>query len=188
MFNRRLKKDLLDQDDELFLLRQLVAQCDRGMISIRLDADFRITAVNEGFARALGYSREQIEGRLLEEIVPPYVKDLPCFRNFSASVARVEPVRDDYRFLRNDGNLAWFNLTWLPINGRDGRLLQVQGYGAEVTRAIETGKENEAFINALLRSTAVIQFKLDGTVVTANKQFLDAMGYTLDQIDRKSVV
>ncbi|WP_348748162.1 methyl-accepting chemotaxis protein [Pseudomonas rhodesiae] len=182
MFNRRLKKDLLDQDEELFLLRQLVAQCDRGMISIRLDADFRITVVNEGFARALGYSREQVEGRLLSEIVPAYVKDLPCFRNFNAAVARCEPVNDDYRYLRNDGSLAWFHLTWLPIKGRDGQLASVQAYGAEVTRAIEIGKENEAFINALLRSTAVIQFKLDGTVVTANKQFLDAMGYTLDQI------
>lgn len=182
MFNRRLKKDLLDRDDELFQLRQLVAQYDRGMLSICLDADLRLTAVNEDFARALGYSREQLQGRLLSEIVPPYVMDLPCFRDFNAAIARSEPVSDDYRFLRSDASLAWINLTWCPIRGRDGRLSQIQGYGTEVSRAIEQAKENEAFINALIRSTAVIQFRLDGTVVTANTQFLDAMGYTLDQI------
>lgn len=182
MFNRRLKKDLQDRDDELFHLRQLVAQCDRGMLSIDLDAEFRVTAVNEGFARALGYSREQLQGRLLAEIVPAYVKDLPCFHNLGAAITRLEPVTDDYRFLRVDASLAWINLTWCPIHGRDGRLSHIQGYGAEVSRAIEKAKENEAFINALIRSTAVIQFKLDGTVVTANTQFLDAMGYTLDQI------
>jgi methyl-accepting chemotaxis protein len=118
----------------------------------------------------------------LSEIVPPYVRDLPCFHDFNAAVARSEPVSDDYRFLRSDGSLAWINLTWCPVKGRDGRLSQIQGYGIEVSRAIEQAKENEAFINALIRSTAVIQFKLDGTVVTANTQFLDAMGYTLDQI------
>ena len=182
MFNRRLKKDLQDRDDELFQLRQLVAQYDRGMLSICLDADLRLTAVNEDFARALGYSREQLQGRLLSEIVPPYVMDLPCFRDFNAAIARSEPVSDDYRFLRSDASLAWINLTWCPIRGRDGRLSQIQGYGTEVSRAIEQAKENEAFINALIRSTAVIQFRLDGTVVTANTQFLDAMGYTLDQI------
>ncbi|MGO4800567.1 methyl-accepting chemotaxis protein [Pseudomonas sp. W22_MBD1_FP4] len=182
MFNRRLKKDLQGRDDELFQLRQLVAQYDRGMLSICLDADLRLTAVNEDFARALGYSREQLQGRLLSEIVPPYVMDLPCFRDFNAAIARSEPVSDDYRFLRSDASLAWINLTWCPIRGRDGRLSQIQGYGTEVSRAIEQAKENEAFINALIRSTAVIQFRLDGTVVTANTQFLDAMGYTLDQI------
>lgn len=182
MFNRRLKKDLQDRDDELFQLRQLVAQYDRGMLSICLDADLRLTAVNEDFARALGYSREHLQGRLLSEIVPPYVMDLPCFRDFNAAIARSEPVSDDYRFLRSDASLAWINLTWCPIRGRDGRLSQIQGYGTEVSRAIEQAKENEAFINALIRSTAVIQFRLDGTVVTANTQFLDAMGYTLDQI------
>ncbi|MBE8593889.1 PAS domain-containing protein [Pseudomonas sp. MAFF 301449] len=182
MFNRRLKKDLQDRDDELFQLRQLVTQYDRGMLSICLDADMRLTAVNEDFARALGYSCEQLQGRLLSEIVPPYVRDLPCFHDFNAAVARSEPVSDDYRFLRSDGSLAWINLTWCPVKGRDGQLSQIQGYGIEVSRAIEQAKENEAFINALIRSTAVIQFKLDGTVVTANTQFLDAMGYTLDQI------
>lgn len=109
MFNRRLKKDLQDQDGELFLLRQLVAQCDRGKLSICLDADFRITTINEAFARVLGYSREQLQGRLLGEVVPPYVKDLPCFRNFNAAVARFEPVTDDYRYLRSDASLAWIN-------------------------------------------------------------------------------
>jgi methyl-accepting chemotaxis protein len=182
MFNRRLKKDLQDRDDELFQLRQLVAQYDRGTLSLCLDADLRLTAVNEDFARALGYSREQLQGRLLSEIVPPYVKDLPCFRDFNVAIARFEPVSDDYRFLRSDASLAWINLTWCPLKGRDGRLSQIQGYGTEVSRAIEQAKENEAFINALIRSTAVIQFRLDGTVVTANTQFLDAMGYTLDQI------
>ena len=35
---------------------------------------------------------------------------------------------------------------------------------------------------AINKSQAVIEFKLDGTIVTANRIFLDAMGYTLDEI------
>ncbi|GLR87544.1 methyl-accepting chemotaxis protein [Bradyrhizobium iriomotense] len=38
---------------------------------------------------------------------------------------------------------------------------------------------------AIDRSQAVIQFKLDGTIVDANKNFLDAMGYSLDEIRGK---
>ena len=40
-------------------------------------------------------------------------------------------------------------------------------------------------INALLRSTAVIEFDLGGHVITANQRFLDGMGYRLEQIKGK---
>lgn len=182
MFNRKLKKTLQEQSAELHLLRQQVEQMDRGMLSIRLDAQFRICAVNRLFLDTLGYSGEHLHGRPLSEIVPPYVKNLPCFHAFNQAVARFEPVNDEYRYLRADGTLAWLKIYWFPIQNQDGSLAHVQGYGSEITRTVEQAKENQALIEALVRSTAVIEFKLDGTVITANKQFLNAMGYSLGQI------
>lgn len=182
MFNRRLKKELADQREELAILRQLAAQLDRGMLSIRLNAEFSISAVNQDFADVLGFQREQLLGRPLSEIVPSYVSKLPCFRNFNKAMAEFAPVSDNYRYLRADGSLAWLNVQWLPVRGADGKLLYVQGYGRDVTQKIEDAKESESFIDALLRSTAVIQFNLDGTVITANQQFLQAMGYRLEQL------
>lgn len=182
MFNRTLKKNVLELNRELSLLRQQVEQMDRGMLSIRLDEQFRVCAFNQAFKQSLGYPDERLFGRPLSEIVPPYVKDLPCFHAFNRAVAQFDPVHDEYRYLRADGSLAWLKIYWLPIRGEDGRLAYVQGYGSEITRTVEQSKENEALIQALLRSTAVIEFKLDGTVIAANKQFLDAMGYSLGQI------
>jgi len=40
-------------------------------------------------------------------------------------------------------------------------------------------------IAAIVRSQAVIEFRMDGTIVTANENFLRAMGYTLDEIKGK---
>src|SRR5262249_52527328 len=40
-------------------------------------------------------------------------------------------------------------------------------------------------LEALNRSQAVIQFKLDGTIITANENFLSVMGYRLDEIQGK---
>lgn len=182
MFNGRLKQQLEQQDGELALLRQLGDQLERQMLSLRLDADTRICACNSRFAETLGYREAQLIGRPLAEIVPPYVKHLPCFHNFQAAIARFEPVSDDYRYLRADGSLAWLRVHWLPIRAASGALAYIQGYATDVTAQIEKARESEAFIDALIRSTAVIQFNLDGTVITANEQFLQAMGYRLEQI------
>lgn len=182
MFNSRLKKEVQEQHAELTLLRQLQAQMERELISVRLDGQGRMCAFNPRFAKTLGYSEEQLLGRAMTDIVPAYVKELPCYKNLQAAIARFDPINDDYRFLRTDGSLAWLKLHWLPIRDDTGALAYIQGYGEEVSGTLELAKENEAFINALLRSTAVIQFGLDGTVITANQQFLHAMGYTLEQI------
>lgn len=39
----------------------------------------------------------------------------------------------------------------------------------------------QARLDAIGRSQAMIEFKLDGTIITANKNFLDALGYRLDE-------
>lgn len=185
MFNSQLKKTLNEQSAELYLLRKLVEQMNRGMLSIRLDAQINIYGFNQYFARALGYSEERLMGRPLSEIVPPYVKNLPCFHEFRTAVAKFEPISDNYRYLRSDGSLAWLKLHWFPVRNESGELSYIQGYGTEVSQVIEQAKESEAFIDALSRSTAVIQFNLDGTVLTANHQFLKTMGYSLEQISGK---
>lgn len=41
---------------------------------------------------------------------------------------------------------------------------------------------NAAIVEALKRNYAIIEFELDGTIVRANDNFLNAVGYTLDEI------
>jgi methyl-accepting chemotaxis protein len=42
-----------------------------------------------------------------------------------------------------------------------------------------------AKLAALEKSQATIEFKMDGTILTANKNFCNAMGYSLDEIQGK---
>ncbi len=46
-------------------------------------------------------------------------------------------------------------------------------------------RELEAMLQAIGKSQAVIEFKLDGTILTANENFLRTMGYTLPEIQGK---
>jgi len=47
------------------------------------------------------------------------------------------------------------------------------------------GMESKAVLDALSRSQAVIEFKLDGTIITANENFCRALGYTIEEIKGK---
>ncbi len=45
-----------------------------------------------------------------------------------------------------------------------------------------SARERDSILAALDKSQAVIQFQPDGTIITANANFLDAMGYALEEI------
>ena len=49
-------------------------------------------------------------------------------------------------------------------------------------QAISKGRRAAARLDAIGRSQALIEFSLDGTIVTANENFLKALGYTLAEI------
>jgi methyl-accepting chemotaxis protein len=46
----------------------------------------------------------------------------------------------------------------------------------------QNSNDDRARMDAIMRSQAVIEFTLDGTVITANQNFLGALGYALDEI------
>ncbi|QXG41838.1 PAS domain-containing methyl-accepting chemotaxis protein [Pseudomonas viridiflava] len=185
MFNIRLKKELQAQQAELSMYRQMQKGIDACMVALTLDANYRIAHANDNFLKMLGYDGDQLLGRELDQLIPAYVKQLPCYRNLRAAVQKGESVIDNYRFLRADGSLAWIRAMWQPVLDDSGKLMNLQCYGSDITQTVETAAENSAFIQALLRSTAVIEFDLSGHVLTANDQFLRGMGYNLAQIKGK---
>lgn len=185
MFNTRLKRELQAQQAELDIYRQMEVGMNAQMLSVTLDPSYRVTQINDNFLKSLGYSAEHVRGRSMDELVPSYVKQLDCYRNLRAAVDAGTSVIDNYRFLKVDGSLAWVRAIWYPIMGADGKLSQIRCFGSDITEAIELATENAGFIQALLRSTAVIEFDLGGHVITANDQFLRGMGYSLSQIKGK---
>ena len=67
----------------------------------------------------------------------------------------------------------------------DGEYIGPMVTWSVVTQKLRKDEENErllAIIEAVGRTQAMIEFELDGTIVTANDNFLETMGYSLDEI------
>ena len=181
MFNTKIKNQLQSQAAELSELRQLRDGLNREMLTLSIDSTFKITSCNENFAEALGYPQDRLRGLAMADIVPRYVSKLPCFHNFREAVAAGKSITDEYRYLHADGSLVWLHAHWQPIADATGRMSHITCYATNITSRVEKTSENASFIDALLRSTAVIEFDLNGQVLMANEQFLKSMGYSLGQ-------
>ncbi|EXF95587.1 pili assembly chaperone [Pseudomonas fluorescens HK44] len=185
MFNKRLKQELSALREELSSLQQVKESLESEMLVLTLDPDGRVQSINQNFVQEMLYKSNDLIGRHIEEIVPVHVKTDEFHLRFKNAMTRGEHFAGTVRLLRGNGEEAWLRSIAQPIRGSDGRIKQFSIYSSDLTRTIEASREHENLIEALFRSTAVIEFDLNGNVLTANERFLNGMGYSLAQIKGK---
>ncbi|XWO59362.1 PAS domain-containing protein (plasmid) [Pseudomonas luteola] len=185
MFFKRLKQELAALRESLSVVQQVKQSLDTSMIGFTLNSRGVIEQVNDQFMLEMLYKSHEIVGRNIDELVPVHIKQTDIYRRMKVALQKGEHFSGVVRLLRADGKEAWLRCLWQPIRNASGQVDQFYIYANNLTRTIETSREHESLIKALLRSTAVIEFNLNGEVITANDRFLSAMGYTLDQVKGK---
>jgi len=185
MFNSKLKQEIQQLREELFSVEQVKNSLDSEMLVLQLDPQGRIEMVNGNFEKEMRYRPEQLIGRHIEDIVPAHVKKLDFHQRMKTAITRGEHLNGAFRLLRGTGEEAWLRSILQPVKGSDGRIKYFTMHSSDLTRTIEASREHESLIKALMRSTAVIEFNLDGQVLTANDRFLQTVGYSLEQVRGK---
>jgi methyl-accepting chemotaxis protein len=185
MFNKRLKQELATLREELSSLLQVKESLESEMLVLTLEPDGRIQSVNQNFLGEMLYKSQDLVGRALEDIVPAHVKADDFHHRFKAALTRGEHFAGAVRLLRGNGEEAWLRSIVQPVRASDGRIKHFSIFSSDLTRTIEASREHENLIGALVRSTAVIEFDLNGNVLNANERFLQGMGYSLAQIKGK---
>ncbi|XBT49782.1 PAS domain-containing methyl-accepting chemotaxis protein [Pseudomonas asiatica] len=185
MFNNKLKQEIRQLREDLMSIEQVKSSLDSEMLVLQLDPQGRIEMVNGNFESEMLYRAEQLLGRNIEDIVPAHVKTLDFYQRMKGAISRGEHLNGAFRLLRGNGQEAWLRSILQPVKNSEGRIKYFTLHSSDLTRTIETSREHESLIKALMRSTAVIEFDLDGTVLTANERFLGTVGYRLEQIRGK---
>ncbi len=185
MFNKRLKQELAALREELSSLVQVKESLESEMLVLNLEPDGRIQSVNQNFLTEMLYKSQDLIGRAIEDIVPAHVKTDEFHHRFKNAMTRGEHFAGAVRLLRGNGEEAWLRSIVQPVRSSDGRIKHISLFASDLTRTIEASREHENLIGALVRSTAVIEFDLNGNVLNANDRFLSGMGYSLAQIKGK---
>jgi methyl-accepting chemotaxis protein len=130
----------------------------------------------------MGYSLDDIVGRHHRIFIEPAVSASAEYQMFWDTLGRGEFVEGEFKRLGKDGREVWIQATYNPVFDAMGRISKVVKFATDVTKSKLTSAEFEAKVAAIDKGQAVIEFDLDGNVITANRNFLAAMGYTLREI------
>ncbi|WP_027172264.1 PAS domain-containing methyl-accepting chemotaxis protein [Methylobacterium sp. 10] len=166
-------------------LRSKIEALDRSQAVIEFDADGKVLTANGNFLAALGYELSEIQGKHHSMFVDPAFTESEDYRAFWSALTAGTFQSGEFKRLGKGGREIWLQATYNPILGRDGKIKKIVKFSADITERVMQSINNEGQISALNRSQAVIEFTLDGTILAANRNFLDVMGYDLSEIQGK---
>jgi methyl-accepting chemotaxis protein len=155
---------------------------DRSQAVIEFALDGTIETANENFLAVLGYSLAEIRGKHHSMFLPPGEADGADYRDFWRKLGSGQFHAGVYKRIGKGGREVWIQATYNPILDMDGRPVKVIKFASDVTDQRTRSIENEGKINALDRAMGVIEFDLDGHVLTANRNFLNIIGYELSDL------
>lgn len=155
---------------------------DRAQAVIEFDLDGTIRHANENFLTLAGYSLADVKGQHHRMFCEESYAESADYAAFWDQLRSGQYVEGEYKRLGRGGREVWIRASYNPILGKDGKPMRVVKYAMDVTGAKLANAEYEGKVNAISRAQAVIEFDLEGNILTANKNFLDVTGYTLDEI------
>lgn len=170
--NERLERNISGQ----------LAAISKSQAVVEFEMDGTIICANDNFLQTMGYTREEVRGRHHGIFVDAETRASDAYREFWARLNRGEFMTGEYPRVSKTGDLVWIQGSYNPVFDEQGKPVKVVKFAIDVTQQKIKNADFEGQLSAIRKSQAVVEFETDGTIITANDVFLDAMGYRLEEV------
>ncbi|MCR9002338.1 methyl-accepting chemotaxis protein [Rahnella perminowiae] len=141
-----------------------------------------VLEVNDLFLSSMGYSRGEVMGQPHRIFCTPEFVASDAYRLHWEGLRQGKSVSGNIKRVQKNGNIIWLEATYVPVKNKQGKVTEIIKIASDVSERINESHEHQGILQALDRSMALITFTPEGSVISANNNFLKLMGYSLQQI------
>ena len=149
---------------------------------IEFNMDGTIIHANENFCATVGYSLDEIKGQHHRMFAEPELAASQEYQDFWRNLNLGNFDSGEYKRLGKNGKEIWIQASYNPIMDMNGKPFKVVKYATDITAQKLSSADASGQLKAISKSQAVIEFNMDGTILTANENFCTTLGYTLAEI------
>jgi len=158
---------------------------DRAQAIIEFELDGTVIAANGNFLDIFGYTLDEVVGKHHRMFCEPAYAASPDYAQLWNRLNSGEFHSAELKRVTKSGERVWLQASYNPVLGADGAPRKIVKFATDVTADKLRNAEFEGKLKAIDRAQAVIEFELDGTVITANQNFLAIFGYRLEEVAGK---
>ncbi len=160
----------------------IVKAMDRSQAVIRFNPAGEVLAANANFLNVMGYSLDEIRGKHHRMFVDSAYAASAEYADFWTKLRNGEFISSEFKRIRKGGSEVWIQASYNPIFDDSGRVREVIKFATDITDQKAASFDYRGQLEAIHRVQAVIEFDLSGHVISANENFLQLMGYRLEEI------
>ena len=155
---------------------------DRSTAIVHLGLDGKVIKANPLFGDIFGLRPQELEGQPHAMLCVPDYAASAQYQDFWRRLSAGETFGGLFQRRHKDGHLVWLRATYNPVFNAAGKVTRIVKLASDVTAQVEDRLRSAGVLEAIDRSMAVIAFSPDGHVQHANGNFLQCMGYQLDDV------
>ncbi|MBK8118937.1 MAG: PAS domain S-box protein [Sulfuritalea sp.] len=159
-----------------------LAAIDKAQAVIEFTLDGKIITANDNFLNTLGYTLGEVQGQHHSMFVDPVYRGSHEYTALWAKLGRAEYDAGQYKRIGKGGKEVWIQASYNPIMDMNGKPFKVVKYATDITAQKLQAADSAGQLAAIGKAQAVIEFGLDGKIITANDNFLNTLGYTLGEV------
>jgi methyl-accepting chemotaxis protein len=170
---------------EINTYKAIINAINKSQGTIEFDMDGTIITANDNFLKVLGYTLEEVKGKHHRIFCEESYAKSPEYKKFWEKLNRGEFDSGEYKRIGKNGKEVYIQATYNPIFDSKGKPVKVLKIATDVTEQKLMNAVFEGKIDAIDKSEGTIEFDMDGTIITANDNFLKVLGYTLEEVKGK---
>ncbi|RUR05153.1 PAS domain-containing protein [Legionella sp. km772] len=152
---------------------------------IEFNLDGTIITANDNFLHNTGYNLEELIGKHHSIFCDKAYVNSEGYNEFWKKINAGNFVSGEIKRFKKDGTEIWFNASYVPVFDKQNTLYKAIKFATNITESKLKNSEYECKLKAINRSQAIIEFTPEGTVLSANENFLNALDYALEDIKGK---
>lgn len=172
-------------DNQNFREKGKLQAIEENFAVIEFEPDGTILEANDNFFQAMGYTKKEIASRHHRMFCPSEVAESIEYKQFWLQLAEGIPQIGEFHRVNKAGDDLYLYASYTPIKDEKGKVVRVIKFAQDITDSKNRSANFEGQLKAIDLSQAVIEFNLDGIILTANENFLLTVGYSLAEIQGK---
>lgn len=142
----------------------------------------RVKEANTLFADLLGFSPEELVEENHRALCAPAFANNQAYLSFWKNLSDGQAQHCEQEFKHKSGDSVFLECNYELVKDTSNCVTDIICLAMDISRQRQESNDAKAIASALDKSMAVIEFNPDGTILRANKNFTDTVGYSLEQI------
>lgn len=166
------------QDDFQLLLQQV----SEHLLLFSCDPAGKIRHLTPAFLQCLEATADELTGKDFTSLWSQQPEQQNIAKKLQSEIKKGQPASAELLVAATIQPELWLAVNLYPLLAADGKPIGTAGVVQDITSAKLERVDRMGQMNAINLTQAVIEFTLDGSILTANQNFLHTMGYQLDEI------